>query len=278
MEHKIKEAFDGVHASRQLQQDTARRVMGRMKRKKPSPVLRTAWAAAACCALLLVVGLGLYRTPTSVISVDINPSLELEINRFGKVISVTGYNEDGTALAQELDMVVHMDYQQAMDTVLSSDAVTDCLARDELLSIAVVDLSDDAQSQEILDYVSACTAGDSNTRCYGLGREEVAQAHELRLSYGKYRAYLDLQEAGISVTAEEVSQMTMREIRQLLQEDAGQGSGQGSGSGSGQGTGQGSGSGNAQGSGGQGYGPGDDTGSGNGTGGYGPGSGQGSGN
>lgn len=268
MEHKVKEAFDGVHASRQLQQDTARRVMSRMKRKKPSPVLRTAWAAAACCALLLVVGLGLYRTPTSVVSVDINPSLELEINRFGKVISVTGYNEDGTALAQELDMVVHMDYQQAMDTVLSSDAVTDCLARDELLSIAVVDLSDDAQSQEILDYVSACTAGDSNTRCYGLGREEVAQAHELGLSYGKYRAYLDLQEAGISVTAEEVSRMTMREIRQLL-DDTGSGSGQGSGQGSGSNQGPGNG---------QGYGTGDGTGSGNGTGGYGPGSGQGSGN
>ena len=48
-------------------------------------------------------GTWLYFTPTMEISVDINPSIELGVNRFDRVISVDGYNEDGQALAQLLD-------------------------------------------------------------------------------------------------------------------------------------------------------------------------------
>ena len=41
----------------------------------------------------------LYFTPIAEISIDINPSIELRVNRFDQVISVDGLNGDGQALA-----------------------------------------------------------------------------------------------------------------------------------------------------------------------------------
>ena len=42
------------------------------------------------------------------------------------------------------------------------------------------------------------------------------QAHELGMSCGKYRAFLQLQELDPTITPEQVQNMTMREIRDLL--------------------------------------------------------------
>lgn len=171
-------------------------------------------AAAACLLLLAFGGHRLYFTPTSVISIDINPSLELSVNRFDRVIDAEGYNGDGVQLVQSTRLL-YQTYKQAVENVLNSPAVTECLAREELLSIAVVE-TDDAQGQEILDYVSACTAQTPGATCYSVRQEEVAEAHTLGLSYGKYRAYLDVKAQLPDITPEQIASMTMRQIRELL--------------------------------------------------------------
>ena len=53
---------------------------------------------------------------------DINPSIELSVNRFDRVIAVTGFNEDGQVLSRELD-VKYKDYAQAVEQVLCYDSV-----------------------------------------------------------------------------------------------------------------------------------------------------------
>ena len=44
----------------------------------------------------------------------------------------------------------------------------------------------------------------------------MEQAHEAGLSYGKYKAYLELQALDPTITVVEIQNMTMREIRDLL--------------------------------------------------------------
>lgn len=61
-------------------------------------------------------GSWLYFTPTAAISIDINPSIELEVNRFGRVLSVTGYNDDGRVLADSLP-IKHLGYADAAEQV-----------------------------------------------------------------------------------------------------------------------------------------------------------------
>lgn len=237
MKDEIRQAFDAIHAPEELKADTKRALRARLHRHSAAlprtGALRVCAAAACVLALLVLGGYRFYFTPTSIISIDINPSLELTVNRFDRVIDAEGYNEDGVALADSLHLL-NLPYQQAVDRVLESETVTDCLARQELLSIAVTQ-GDPGQGREILDYVSACTAGNPNAMCYGMGAEDAEQAHALGLSCGKYRAYLELQAQGIELAPEQVAEMTMRQIQALLQDGsagnggAGRPQGQGNG-------------------------------------------------
>lgn len=254
MQHEWKEALDQIHADEALKQRTRQFVQENLAKRRSAPALRVArrtlYAACACLAVcLLAAGYHLYFTPTSIISVDINPSLELSVNRFDRIIDVTGYNEDGEQLAGTLDLM-YQEYTQAVAQVLDSETVQTCLDRDELLSIAVVE-SDPQQGEAILQYLSSCTAGQQNAYCYRLDQEQVDQAHEWGLSYGKYKAYQDILAYTDAYTPQQIGAMTMRQIRELLYSlqtgsdpastvpSAGGGYGYGGGNGNGNGYGNG---------------------------------------
>ena len=51
--------------------------------------------------------------------------------------------------------------------------------------------------------------------------EEVEKAHESGLSYGKYKAFLELQKLDPTITVEEIQSMTMREIRERISQLSG---------------------------------------------------------
>ena len=66
---------------------------------------RTAALAAACCVLIL--GLGVYQMilkVDSVVEIDVNPSLELEINKSDRVVRMNALNADGVKILDNLEM------------------------------------------------------------------------------------------------------------------------------------------------------------------------------
>lgn len=166
--------------------------------------------AAVCCT----AGYALYFTPSLVISMDINPSIELQINRFGKVIGTNAYNEDGEALAQSVSLL-HKDYDEAVKTVVQSESMQQYLKEDEFLSIAVIS-ENESQSDEVYTAVSQYTQNKENVECCKVNESDVSDAHTFGLSYGKYRMYLEVLAYDPDITPEQVKGMTMREIKNLL--------------------------------------------------------------
>lgn len=258
MRDELKTALDKVTADEALKQST-RAFLARQTHEygaakaRPRTARRLA-AAFACLALVIVGGTGYwaYFSPTCAISIDINPSVELAVNRFDKVISVEGIGEDGEALAETLD-VRFLNYADALDCLLENQTVEDYLAQDEVLSIAVAG-DNQGQADAILAQAETCTAGTKNVYCHAADSEELEHAHEAGLSFGKYQAFLILQSLDPSVTPDDVQGLTMREIRDriaALDPSAAQGlygeghghdnqnSGLGSGNGNGNGTGAG---------------------------------------
>lgn len=186
--------------------------MGRRLRRRLGARRRTVAAAAAC--LLVLLGAGGYYTllvPVSAISVDVNPSLELSLNRLDRVISVQGYNPEGEALASSLD-VAFQPYTQALETILSSETVSAYLAADGTVSITVA-CRDPDKSAQLLSAAQACAQGAGRVYCHEGSGAEVEAAHHAGMSVGKYRAFLELQALDPSITAEEVQAMSMKEIR-----------------------------------------------------------------
>ena len=228
---KLKAAFDQVRAEEELKERTkeylSEKVYAR-KKKRTSPLRN--FAAAAACALLVFLAGGsyLYFTPTAYISVDVNPSLELGINRFDRVVSVTGYNEDGKALADSLDLK-YMDYSDALEALLA-DQDMDVYLSDNADVVLTVAGKSESQSSQILETVESCVSDHENVHCHSGDTEEIHHAHNAGLSFGKYQAYLTLKELDPSVTLEEIQDMTMSQIRELIQaysQEDSQGSSQG---------------------------------------------------
>ena len=214
---KLKAALDQIHAEGSLKTSTKKYLFEKVyfKEKKHRSPLRK-FAAAAVCSLAVFIGGGswLFFTPTAFISVDVNPSLELGINRFDRIVSVTGYNEDGRALARDLH-IKYMDYTDALETLMEDQNMEVYLAdnADVVLTVAG---DNAAKSSEILDNVESCMSEHQNVYCHSGNSEEVHHAHDAGLSFGKYQAWQVLQDLDPDITLEEVQDMTMSEIRDLI--------------------------------------------------------------
>lgn len=76
-----------------------------MKEKRKSRIGRFgAMAAAALFAVLLGSGVYTYGIADYYVSVDVNPGIMLEVNRFDRVIGVEAVNEDAVEVLNELDI------------------------------------------------------------------------------------------------------------------------------------------------------------------------------
>lgn len=260
MREQLKRALDNVHAEEALKEQTReflfRKTRGYTARTNAHP---GRLAAAAACLLLLLTGAGSWAcfTPTSTVSIDVNPSLELNINRFDRVVSVTGVNQEGQALADTLDLTF-LPCDRAVEQVLDSPDLADYLGEDPAIAITVVG-DNTAQRDRLLWGVETAAAQREGAYCCALDSQEAEQADALGLSYGKYRAYLELRQLGSDLSPEEVQRMSMRDLRTLLTSlspsagesqngnSSGSGNGSGNGAGNGFGNGAGSGAGNGQG-------------------------------
>lgn len=214
MNDRLKKAFDEIHAEEQLKEKTRKAVFEKSKRHVSvrQPYGKYAAVSVVCGLVFFVGGAWLYLSPTAQISIDINPSVELGVNRFDKVVSVKGLNEDGRRLAETLD-IRFADYEEAVEQVMENDSIAKLLKENEVITITVTG-PESAQCRRILPKVQHCVEGHRNSYCYYAHSEEVKEAHSLGLSYGKYRAYLELKEIAPEILPEDVQGMTMKEIRE----------------------------------------------------------------
>lgn len=225
MNNTFRELFGRIEAQEELKERTkaflAERTggytRGRAKRRKYY-ISAAAWAVFL---LMLSVGHWLYFTPIAEISIDINPSFEIKINRFDQVIFVEGFNEQGREFSRAPG-IKYRNYTDAIGQILDNDTIKTLLSDNEIMTITVTG-PDGQRCARILSGVEACTADRSNTYCYFTTWEEAAAAHEMGLSCGKYRAFLELQLLDPDITPETVQGMTMREIRELTESLSDQG-------------------------------------------------------
>lgn len=82
----------------------------------------SAVAAGFLIAAMLSTGVYAYYTPYSYISVDINPSLELYVNRFDRVIKTHAFNEEATKLLEASQKVNHMKAEEAVGQLINQAA------------------------------------------------------------------------------------------------------------------------------------------------------------
>ena len=76
------------------------------------------WGTMVACLCLLLLGSWVWQSPIGTVRMQINPDVQLSVNRFDRVVALEGLNEDGTALIDG-----YRAYGQEMKTV--SDELAD---------------------------------------------------------------------------------------------------------------------------------------------------------
>ena len=86
---------------------------------------RFAPLAGTAAAALVFLGSGAYAyaMPYGVVSLDVNPSIEYTINRFDRVLSVTGINDDGRDILSEIDnkSILHKNIETAVEATMQDN-------------------------------------------------------------------------------------------------------------------------------------------------------------
>ncbi len=212
MNKQIKHAFDQIQVDEAIRTRTKQILAQKEKRIKLSAFWRLA-PLAACTLLLCLCAYWIYFVPVTTISIDINPSIELEVNRFDQVISATSYNTDGELLLESLDLQ-YQDVEQAVKMIKENETITSLLADEEILDIVVVS-GDKEKGTAVMKKIQSCTDPAQTYYAYAT-HQEVAPAHSFGLSYGKYKAYVQLKQYDDTITPQDIQQMTMREIRDQI--------------------------------------------------------------
>lgn len=215
LDSRLKAAFDSVRAEEALKASA-----GAFVREKARKSSRSFRPAAMLAAMLLVFFSGyfsrMYLEPVSIISIDINPSIELGVNTFDHVISVEAFNEDGRILADQLQLRF-LNYEDAVDRIVNSETVTDLMNRQEQLVITVVG-EDPVLSDRLCTNLEPYTASGDGSHCHSVRPQEVEPAHGCGMSYGKYLAYQEALHQDAELTVEETWDMTMKEIQETAEE------------------------------------------------------------
>lgn len=214
--NQLQEALRGVAATQELKEWTRRRLVRERTRRRSAG--RKGLAAAVCaCLLCLLLGAGGYRfymSSVSYISIDVNPSLELGLNAFDRVVQTVAYNDGGDEIAARLSLQ-NMPYQQAVDEVLSDQVFQSYAAQGNGVVFTVVS-GDGARLQAGLEGCSGYYASGGHS--YLADARCLDEAHTNGLSVGKYRAYLELSEYDPSVTVDDCHHMSMGELQQRLEQ------------------------------------------------------------
>lgn len=216
-------------------------------------------AIAACLALVacLIGGTADFLRPVAYVGIDVNPSVELTLNRFDIVVGTHALNDDGQQALDEASCMwrpfddVARDLDGTMRTIAGEDAVVE----------VSIDCDNESRYAALAAQSNNCFGRNGEAHCNRTSAEERQAAHDSGMGVAKYRAYQALQEAGVDISAEKCASMSMRELRDLLAENgidaneekdehAGMGYDQGRGAHNGNGAGghdRGSGSGNGNG-------------------------------
>lgn len=223
MANKIRNAFGSIKADEKMKESTKRFISAQAENQRTvrTPVFRkraAVFGMIAAFAIGIVVGIRGYswvQTPVSYVSIDINPSIELGLNRFDRVVTAEAYNEEGEEILNNLSLKWKK-CTDAMEAVVESEGMRDYLTDENELVFTTA--ADGGRSPELQSEVEDFSGGTGhNCHSYSEDIEIVSEAHDNGLSLGKYYAYLQMAQYDDTVTVDSCRDMSVSHMHGLAQ-------------------------------------------------------------
>lgn len=197
------------------------------KRTRKSAWLRIGSMAAAFVLLAAgavgAVSYARYNKPDSTVTLDVNPSIELCVNRKDRVLRVTPLNGDGEKVIGTMRLS-NIDLDVAINALVGSMMKNGYLSEISNSVLITVDSADEARSKELSEHVSAEVDSMLNAGFPGAVLSQTASEDEAlksladanSITVGKAQLIQTLVERNPLYTFEALSKLTINELNILL--------------------------------------------------------------
>lgn len=149
------------------------------------------------------------------VNVDINPSLELGINKKDKVIEVSGLNKDGEELIKNRELV-GLPIKEALEKITVAAIEEDYLSAEKgntvLITLSSSDVLPD-KAKELENEVKDILRNNKITadaNALNVPSEVHEQAKEENISTGKYVLYMEAVEQGLDISLDDLREESMK--------------------------------------------------------------------
>lgn len=203
-------------------------------KKKNNRMKKWMQTVAACLAVLLLGGGGLLvqqaHAVTSVVSLDVNPSIELRVNSREKVVSCQALNQEAQTVLEDMDGGRDL---KGVKADVAVNAIVGSLVRcgylDSLSSAILISVEDKDQAraqrlQQELTSVAGGALGDSQaavlSQTVQQDKELEKQAKANNISTGKAALIRQAMALNGSLTFEGLAQLSVEELRDLIEAGA----------------------------------------------------------
>ena len=202
-------------------------------KKKNQRMKKWMQAMAACLAVLLLGGGVLVQQAhavTSVVSLDVNPSIELRVNSREKVVSCQALNDEAAAVLADMDGGRDL---KGVKADVAVNAIVGSLVRcgylDTLSSAILISVEDKDQAraqrlQQELTSVAGGALGDSQaavlSQTVQQDKELEKQAKANNISTGKAALIRQAMALNSSLTFEGLAKLSVEELRDLIEAGA----------------------------------------------------------
>jgi len=230
LEDKLRSAFDKIHADNTLKTKTASYLSIEINKRSQAATRPRLRLAALCSVILLFVVISgfshnLFFTPTAYVDMDINLSLGLAVNRFGRVIETYAYNDDGSAILDKANTRFKK-YGEAM-RILLDDVISEGYLKEDGLVFVSVQAGDDSLDgmlEWLEQVIAASLAGhhaNVETDVFAITSEVRQIALEHHTTPAKYLAILELQTIDPTVSIDDYTGHGIGEIRERTRNQGG---------------------------------------------------------
>lgn len=182
------------------------------------------WAASAAAAVLLCsTTVWAYVSPYTYVSLDVNPSIEFSVNRFGRVLSAKAINDDGTEILTNLSLQ-HKPIGQAVREAVQQIAKEGYFSGEEPGGVVVATSCPDQNAADNLagkvkDAIIETTKDAKDAvivESESVGQERVQQAQELGVTPGKLNLVEKLKAASPDPDSIEINEWLKKPVKDIM--------------------------------------------------------------
>lgn len=196
--------------------------------QKPVWMRYAAAAAGICLCILLVFSLRFQRRASSIVDFDVNPSIEIVLNKENKVLRMEAINHEGEEILEDIDYK-NREVDQVVEQMLDEMIAHGYLSKEKLENhiLLSVEHPDHEKAEELRIRLNSAVSKYLNEKGIAVqvtdqemseNEEEEEIAEKYGISLGKLTLIRKVMKEHENLKIEDLTQLSLNELIQLLEE------------------------------------------------------------